>query len=188
MVSDGSNAGPPPPSERRPSQPPQQTSGEQPPPPQEQPAPAPPPGARSGPAGAGLGRRVGARLLDVLIVAIPLSLVLSLVGWGLGGTRGQITGLLVSLLWFSYFVWFESSRGATVGKNILGIQVVGPQGGPPTTEQAMKRNAWMLLGLIPFIGGLLWLAAVIGIMITIASGSDMQGLHDQWADTAVLRS
>jgi uncharacterized RDD family membrane protein YckC len=143
--------------------------------------------------GAGLGARVGARLLDVLIVSIPLSIVLSLVGWGAGavldagGTRGQLTAALQSLLFFGYFVWFESSRGATIGKSVVGIEVQGPDGGPPSVERAMKRNAWMLLGLIPLIGGLLSLVALIAIIITIASGSDMQGIHDQWATTAVLR-
>lgn len=144
--------------------------------------------------GAGLGARVGARLLDVLIVAIPLSIVLSLLGWGAGaafgvrGTQAQVTSVLQSLLWFAYFVGLESSRGATLGKSILGIEVQGPDGGMPSVERAMKRNAWMLLGLIPWIGGLLGFVALIAIMITIASGSDMQGLHDEWATTAVLRS
>jgi uncharacterized RDD family membrane protein YckC len=129
----------------------------------------------------------------VLIVAIPLSIVMSLVGWGAGavlnpgGTQGQITSLLQSLLWFAYFVGLESSRGATLGKSIVGIEVQGPDGAPPSIERAMKRNAWMLLGLIPWIGGLLLLVAVIAIMITIASGSNMQGLHDEWATTAVLK-
>lgn len=130
----------------------------------------------------------------MLIVAIPLSIVMSLVGWGaaaaldVGGARGQVTSLLQSLLWFAYFVGLESSRGATFGKSIVGIEVQGPDGGMPSLERAMKRNAWMLLGLIPWVGGVLWLAAVIAIMITINSGSDMQGLHDEWATTAVLRS
>jgi uncharacterized RDD family membrane protein YckC len=173
--------------------------GGQPPPPPNAMQPAPPvPPDRSaydgGPVGAGLGPRVGARLLDVLIVAIPLSIVLSLVGWGagaaldVGGGQGRITALIQSLLWFGYFVWLESSQGATLGKRILGIEVQGPDGGPPSVERAMKRNAWMLLGLIPAIGGVLVFAAVIAIIITINSGSNMQGLHDEWATTAVLRS
>jgi len=173
--------------------------GAQPPPPPPpnamQPAPpGPPNGGAPAPVGAGLGARVGARLLDVLIVAIPLSIVMSLVGWGAGavldagGTRGQVTSLLQSLLWFAYFVGLESNRGATIGKSIVGLEVQGPDGGAPSIERAMKRNAWMLLGLFPWIGGLLWLVAVIVIMITINSGSNMQGLHDEWATTAVLRS
>lgn len=184
MSSEGPDPGhrgqPPPPDARPPSPPPQ---------------PQPPPRSSPGPAGAGLGPRVGARLLDVLIVGIPLSIVLALVGLGAGaamdpGNVGPqwLSSLLYSLLWFGYFVWLESSRGATLGKQLLNIQVLGPQGGPPSTEQAMKRNAWMLLGLIPWIGGLLWFVAVIAIMVTIARGSDMQGFHDVWAKTAVLRT
>jgi uncharacterized RDD family membrane protein YckC len=202
MVSDGSGTGPPP--GGRPWQEGEPPSGAQPSPGAQQPPGAPPPSGvpqpppvpisgQTGPVGAGLGARIGARLLDVLIVAIPLSIVMSLLGWGAGavlnpgGTQGQITSLLQSLLWFAYFVGLESSRGATLGKNIVGIEVQGPDGAPPSVERAMKRNAWMLLGLIPWIGGLLWLVAVIVIMITIASGSNMQGLHDEWATTAVLK-
>ena len=147
-----------------------------------------------GPTGAGLGSRVGARLLDVLIVGIPLSIVLALIGVGAGAVidpgdvGGQwLSSLAYSLLWFGYFVWFESNQGATLGKRIVGIRVIDRQGAPPSNGQAAKRNLWMLLGLIPLLGGLLWLAAVIAIMITIASGTDMQGFHDQVADTAVVR-
>jgi uncharacterized RDD family membrane protein YckC len=126
-------------------------------------------------------------------VAIPLSIVMSLIGWGaaaildVGGTQGRVTSAVQSLLLFAYFVGFESSRGATIGKSIVGIEVQGPDGRMPSVERAMKRNAWMLLGLIPVVGGLLGFVAVIVIMITIASGSNMQGLHDEWATTAVLR-
>jgi uncharacterized RDD family membrane protein YckC len=205
MVSDGPGTGPPPggrpwqegesPSGAQQSQGAQQPPGAPPPSgvPQSPPVPVGGQTGPTGPVGAGLGARIGARLLDVLIVAIPLSIVMSLVGWGAGavlnpgGTQGQITSLLQSLLWFAYFVGLESSRGATLGKSIVGIEVQGPDGAPPSVERAMKRNAWMLLGLLPWIGGLLWLVAVIVIMITIASGSNMQGLHDEWATTAVLK-
>jgi uncharacterized RDD family membrane protein YckC len=149
----------------------------------------PPPGAPQvgmPTATAGLGARIGARLLDGLIVGIPASIILGLI-FRLS-TTGWISSAILSLLWFGYFVLMESNRGATVGKGLLNLRVVGADGRPPTVEQAAKRNVWMLIGLIPtFLGGLLSLAAVIAIIVTISSNAANRGIHDQFADTAVMR-
>jgi uncharacterized RDD family membrane protein YckC len=135
---------------------------------------------------AGLGARIGARLLDGLIVGIPASIVLGLI-FRFEAT-GWISTAIVSLLWFGYFVLMESNQGATIGKRLLNLRVVGADGQPPSIEQAAKRNVWMLIGLIPtFLGSLLSLAAVIAIIVTISSNADNRGLHDQFADTAVMR-
>jgi uncharacterized RDD family membrane protein YckC len=139
-------------------------------------------------AGAGLGVRIGARLLDVLLVAIPVSIVLAILGVGAGfGAEGWISSAILSLLWFGYFVWFESNRGATLGKRLLNLRVVGAGGGNPPMDVAAKRNVWMLFGLIPWIGGLLSLIAVIVIIVTVASNPENRGYHDTFAGTAVVR-
>ncbi len=145
--------------------------------------PAPAPTGAGTAAPAGLGIRIGARLLDVLLVGIPASIVLSIVG-----LQTVLTGIIISLLWFGYFVWFESNQGATVGKKLLNLSVSSAAGGFPDPATAAKRNIWMLFGLIPVIGGLLGLIAVIAIMITIASGDDNLGYHDKFAGTQVKRN
>lgn len=131
---------------------------------------------------ASLGARIGARLLDVLLIGIPASIILAIVGLGSVGT-----GVVVSLLWFGYFVWFESNQGATVGKKILNMRVVGPDGSYPAVDVAAKRNVWMLAGIIPVVGGLLSLIAVIVIIVTISQSEENRGYHDTFAGTAVLR-
>jgi uncharacterized RDD family membrane protein YckC len=133
-------------------------------------------------AAASLGVRIGARLLDVLLVGIPAAIV-----FGLIGLSTVWSGVILSLLWFGYFVWFESNQGATVGKKLLNIRVVGMDGSFPAMEVAAKRNIWMLFGLIPIIGGLLQLIAVIAIIVTISSSTDNRGYHDTFAGTRVLR-
>jgi uncharacterized RDD family membrane protein YckC len=149
----------------------------------------PPPGAPQvgmPTATAGLGARIGARILDGLIVGLPASIILGLV-FRLN-TTSWIASAIVSLLWFGYFVLMESNRGATVGKGLLNLRVVGADGQPPSIEQAAKRNVWMLIGLIPtFLGGLLSFAAVIAIIVTISSNAANRGIHDQFAETAVMR-
>jgi uncharacterized RDD family membrane protein YckC len=98
-----------------------------------------------------------------------------------------LTSAIISLLWFGYFVWFESNSGATVGKKLLNLRVVVADGSHPSMEAAAKRNVWMLFGLIPFVGGLLSLIAVIVIIVTISSNPDSRGKHDTFAGTAVMR-
>jgi uncharacterized RDD family membrane protein YckC len=138
---------------------------------------------------AGLGVRIGARLLDALLVGLPAAIILGLLGLG-GGFTGTDTWLgsaIISLLWFGYFVWFESNSGATVGKKLLNLRVVVADGSHPSLEVAAKRNVWMLFGLVPFIGGLLSLVAVIAIIVTISTNAASRGKHDEFAGTAVMR-
>jgi uncharacterized RDD family membrane protein YckC len=162
--------------------------------------PGPPPAAPPPPAGsgaatgtAGLGARFGARVLDALIVFIPASILLGLVGVGVGGGMGGfgldgwLFNAITSLLWFGYYVYFESTSGATLGKKLLNLRVVSADGSPPSTEAAAKRNIWMLFGIVPFIGGLAQFIAVIVIAVTISSGEANRGKHDEFAGTGVLR-
>jgi uncharacterized RDD family membrane protein YckC len=184
------------------------------PPPSSQ--PPPPSGAPGGmPGGAPQGSQAGqpadlwirfaARLIDAIIIGIVsfviiIPIVIGLVvsdgatggmgGYGFGfSVPGLISSIIGAALTIGYFAWFESARGMTLGKQLLNLRVVGPQGGNPTMEQAFKRNAWYLLAIIPFLGGLLQLAAAIYIAVTISGAADKRGWHDQFAGgTAVIRT
>lgn len=141
---------------------------------------------------AGLGARVGARILDFLIVGIPASIVLGLFGllgggFGMGGDS-WLGNAIVSLLWFGYFVYFESTTGATLGKRLLNLKVIVASGATPPMEVTAKRNVWMLFGLIPWVGGVLSFVAVIVILVTISSDTNNRGYHDNFAGTAVMRT
>lgn len=102
------------------------------------------------------------------------------------GLQGWIGNALFSLAWFGYYVYFESSTGATLGKKLLNIRVVAADGTPPSMEAAAKRNIWMLFGLVPIIGGIAGFIAVIVIAVTINSQPANRGKHDEFADTAVM--
>jgi uncharacterized RDD family membrane protein YckC len=146
-----------------------------------------PPGGGGSPtatSAAGVGARIGARILDALIVGIPLGIILALIGLGFG-TIGS--GVVSALIYFGYFVLLETNQGATLGKKILGMRVVGADGGNPPPDVAAKRNLWMLLGIIPVVGGLLSLIAVIAIIVTIVQSPEQRGWHDQFAGSSVLR-
>lgn len=189
-----------------------------PPPPGEwqQPGAMPPPPQR--PTG-GIGQpadlmpRFLARLIDYLILAVAEAILIGLVvvgvfmggdvgdlsPWGFGeGTSyaaNAISSVITTLITLAYFTLMESSRGQTLGKMLLKLETRGPAGGHPTFEQALKRNAFVaigVLGIIPFLGfisGLLSLAAVIMIAVTISNNTvTRRGWHDDFAGgTTVVR-
>ncbi|HEX2402101.1 MAG TPA: RDD family protein [Mycobacterium sp.] len=136
----------------------------------------PPP---SGQEPGGLLLRFIARLIDGIIVNIVAFAIALAIG---SVTNYWVTGLFSGLLMFLYFLAFESTQGWTPGKKLLGLSVRGPGGAPkPDVQQAAIRNVWTLLNIIPFIGGLLTLIAVIVIAVTINSSPTKQGKHDELA-------
>ena len=99
----------------------------------------------------------------------------------LGATSNiWVTGLFSGLLTFIYFVAFEVTQGWTPGKKMLGLSVRGPGGAPkPTAAQSAIRNAFTLLSIIPYIGGLLAVVAYVVIAVTISNSPTKQGKHDE---------
>jgi uncharacterized RDD family membrane protein YckC len=154
--------------------------------------PPPPPGGPPGGAPVGLIGRFVARLLDAVIVGIPVSIVLAMAGlpaqtFGLGGVEAWTAGAVTAVLWFAYYVGFESSSGgATLGKRIMRARVVTADGGSPSVQAAAIRNLWLLFGLIPLVGGIAQLIAVIVIAVTISSSPEHRGKHDEFAGTGVV--
>ena len=197
---------PPPPGGAPPpgGQPPPSAGG---PPPPAQPPSAPqfqqPAAGIGGPAD--LGTRILARLIDsILIAVVNAVLVTTLIfgvvfnagtsgfgGLGFGGFSGWglLSSVISAAIYVGYFAFMESSRGQTVGKMLLKLRTEGPNGGNPTMEQALKRNAWMALSIVPIVGGLLQLGAAIYIMVTINNNTaTRQGWHDEFADgTRVIK-
>ncbi|GBE66677.1 RDD family protein [Mycobacterium sp. MFM001] len=138
--------------------------------------PPPPSDRRPG----GLGERFFARLIDGIIVNI-VAFVLSLFMldkdyWFL------VTGLFSGVLMFSYFVLFEVTQGSSPGKKLLGLAVRGAGGAPrPDAKQSAIRNAFTLLAVVPYFGGLLAFIAYVVIAATISSSPTKQGKHDELA-------
>ena len=155
------------------------------------PPPPPDPSGAGAPASTGgLGARFAARLLDALIVGLAASVVLGLLGlpaptFGLGGLGAWTHSAVTALAWFGYYVYSESTSGATLGKRLLKLRVVGEDGQPASSAAAAKRNVWILFGLVPWIGGLAQLVTVIVIAVTISSSAANRGKHDEIAGTIV---
>lgn len=145
---------------------------------------APKPGQYGGghPAGAtpgGLLVRWLARLIDGIIVGIA-SWFLAFLTDSMSSI--MVTGFFTGGLMFLYFFAFETTQGWTPGKKLLGLRVLGPGGAAkPTAAQSAIRNSWTVLPIIPFVGGLLGLIAIIVIAVTISGSPTRQGKHDELA-------
>ena len=127
----------------------------------------------------GLGVRFFARLIDGIIVAI----IGCLLAFAFGVLSNiWVTGLFSGLLTFIYFVAFETTQGWTPGKKVLGLRVRGPGGAAkPTAQQSAIRNAFTLLPIVPYFGGLLAFIAYVVIAVTISNSPTKQGKHDEFA-------
>jgi uncharacterized RDD family membrane protein YckC len=143
-----------------------------------------------------------ARLIDFILVGIVNAIITAILivgilglsgnGYGFntgaGFAAGAISAVISATLYLGYFTLMESRNGQTVGKMLLKLQTQGPTGATPTTEEALKRNAWValgILGVVPVVGGLIGglaqLAIVIVIAVTINNSPTKQGWHDGFA-------
>ncbi len=115
---------------------------------------------------ASIGRRFLALLLDALILLIPCAL---------GGHLIPIIGGIA--IWFLYAPILESSRiRATLGKYLVGIQVVDGLGARISLRAAVVRN------LLKFASSIL---LFIGFFFALFT-TKKQTLHDLLADTFVV--
>jgi uncharacterized RDD family membrane protein YckC len=182
-------------------------TGAMPVPPPPQPA-TPPPVFNPAPASsvgapADLGTRFLARLIDHIllgivnfVIIVPLIVAAAFTGVGNGlnvfggaSVGGFVAAIVTAVITIGYFALMESNMGQTVGKMLLSLKTVGPDGNKPTLEQALKRNSWYALGIIPFLGGLAQLAATIYIAVTINNSATKMGWHDTFAGgTKVIKT
>jgi uncharacterized RDD family membrane protein YckC len=144
-----------------------------------------------------------ARLIDFILLGIVNGIIIAIIVAGVFGLSGGSTygfgpgtsfaasalaAVITSVLYLGYFTLMESRDGRTIGKMLLKLQTQGPGGSTPTTEQALKRNFWValgILGVIPVIGGVIGslaeLAIVILIAVTIHNSPIREGWHDKLA-------
>ncbi|MFP5577848.1 MAG: RDD family protein [Acidimicrobiia bacterium] len=167
------------------------------------PPPPPPPPTEASPGATAPGQlvpvgpwpRFGARLIDGLVLFVPNAVLAAALtddtttSFSGVGSENFVYLLVTTMLGYAYAVWLESSRGQTVGKMALGFKVVGPDGRVPAPDVALRRNGWLLLSLVPIIGGVLSFVAAVAIGVTIANDPFKRGTHDNFAGgSAVVRS
>ncbi|MFD4403595.1 RDD family protein [Nocardia sp. NPDC058499] len=136
--------------------------------------------------------RFTARLIDNLIVGLPLAILLNFVIMpnmsGLSGMSVSYAIVFAAIL--LYFVLMESRTGATLGKRIIGLKVVAPNGAPTVPPLAsLKRNVYLAVSIIPCLGWVAGLALMIYMAATMDKDPNKQGWHDKLAGgTQVLEA
>lgn len=152
--------------------------------------------------------RFVAYIVDAILIGIVGSIIAGVLGFGRttisqGGTNVNFTvsdaafSVPFAIVGLVYFVFFwTGGRRATIGQRIFNMQVGNAfDGRGLTLEQAVRR--WLgygtflgLFALIPGVYGIASLAEliwVIVLLITTATSPTKQGLHDRFANTAVVR-
>ncbi|MEP3050634.1 MAG: RDD family protein [Erythrobacter sp.] len=105
------------------------------------------------------GARIGALILDIIILYLGLLLIFFILFWMFQGViegamntldenvqgSGEFLIILLILVWFlaryGYFLFFElGPRGATLGKRAVGIRVAARNGGKLTADAIIARN------------------------------------------------
>ncbi len=131
-----------------------------------------------------LGRRIGAALIDLVVVAVLLVVLGILIGESEtadGGARVSLDGgpalLWVALSLFYYFA-SEAITGRTLGKRLLGLRVVAADGGRAGAGKIAIRTAFRLVDGIGFY--------FIGLIVVLVSGRRRQRLGDLAAQTTVV--
>lgn len=121
-------------------------------------------------------RRVGAFVVDLIVVAAFGGLVTGALSLSPGAGSG-VVGLLLLL----YFIVFEGTYGKTPGKHLLGLVVVTRRGEPCEYRAAVIRSVLRIIDGLP---GALYVVGLIAIYLT----DDRQRLGDLAADTVVVRA
>lgn len=158
-----------------------------------------PPASFAGAAFASWGSRVGALLLDALILLVPTIVVVALIiAVALSGSEaGTIVTAIVSTLAFFVVALVYApllmSRGGkrngqTYGKQAVGIRVVRANGQPFSFGTAMLREFVVKGLLFGFVGSLLlYIPTIIDWLWPLWDDQD-RALHDMVVDTRVVRT
>ncbi|WP_327735653.1 RDD family protein [Streptomyces nojiriensis] len=153
---------------------------------------------------ADFGKRLLARIIDVVIIAIPLALI----QWAFGANRyrydadrgediGDVfsksysgSGLIMTLIsiiaYVGYDWWFTKKNGQTVGKKAMGLRVAMlNDGSVPNSNASLTRAAVLWLPTLICCACLWPIALVVSILV---DKPYKQGLHDKVAKTVVVQA
>jgi uncharacterized RDD family membrane protein YckC len=140
------------------------------------------------------GARVGAYIIDCLIVNLTLAFAGALSGAvpisaeGLGQGAAYAAAVTSAITLLAYFTIAEAAFGRTLGKRVLRCAVVTPDGGPISVRAALLRRVVFVGGLVvPLLGPLLAFAAPLAMLVTVIQDAPTgRGFHDQMAGTLVV--
>ena len=142
---------------------------------------------------AGRGTRLGAVLIDGLLVAALLWGVSRVTPWNVfapdvstGLLRLLLTNLVLGFIAFTLINgYLLATQGQTLGKRLLGLRIVRPDGGRASLARLLgaRYGLGYVVSLVPIAGGLYGLLDSLLIF-----RESHQCLHDNIADTIVVKA
>ncbi len=160
--------------------------------------------------------RLGATILGgftelALLAGAVIGLCSSLLGGLLAGFAPQlggqaagggllVFGVICLILWLAYLPWYFSclAKGTTPAKKMLGLMVVTEDGTQAVFGTMFARDvalkvwlgifAYILVAVIPFFGGFLSLALMVGLAIMILTDVNHQAWYDRLMHTYVVET
>ncbi|WP_461030729.1 RDD family protein [Streptomyces sparsus] len=141
------------------------------------------------------GRRLLARIVDALIIGIPVSLILLPLTGGLEFTTeegeevtyggGYVQTLVTALVYFLYEGFMLTTRGQTLGKMLLKVRVAMLENGaiPAGNPGWLRAAVYSLPALVPCLGTLFWL---VNVLFCTWDKPYQQCLHDKAGKTVVV--
>jgi uncharacterized RDD family membrane protein YckC len=120
-----------------------------------------------------LGSRIGAFLIDAVIVMLLFAIV------------GRISGLLAPIVGFGYLLTRDSLpflNGESIGKKALKIKAVGEDGKSLSGDwgPGLVRNVVLLIPFFPLV-------ELIVLLVRSGTPQGLRRLGDEWARTRVIR-
>lgn len=133
------------------------------------------------------GRRLVARIIDALLVGIPVGIVVGFAQGGYSTNTGQ-TYWQQAVYTFVYLVYdglMLTTRGQTVGKKLMRIRVGMLENGaiPAGAPGWFRAAVYSLPALVPCIGSLFWL---VNVLFCTWDKPYQQCIHDKAARTVVV--
>jgi uncharacterized RDD family membrane protein YckC len=144
--------------------------------------------------GRALPKRLGALLIDILVISLLDAIVngtfgvtrvtsgvvpsMTTGGFASFTTQTTVDWFWLTLLWVAYYAVLEGLFGATVGKRFAGVRVTDLEGRRIGWQAAILRNLGRLLDALPFL-------YLLGGILTLNSRQH-QRLGDRFAGTLVL--
>ncbi len=130
-------------------------------------------------------RRIAAFIIDAIIVSVVLIVVAAVIAipsffiLGVAGMSSFFAGgfaLVSGLILFFYFIVAEVTRGATLGKSLVHLRVVGPNGGNPRVVESLVRN----------ISKIYWILLILDVVVGLATSKEYtQKFSDRLVGTKV---
>lgn len=125
-------------------------------------------------------RRWVAFTIDLFLLAFLFLIIVAVDSLFISGDHILISWIIWLIFALSYYIYFESTRGQTLGKLILRLSVVDIDGNPPALLKAIIRTLLKFVELNPFIIG-----GLIGGIVATAT-KNKQRIGDLLAKTYVI--